>query len=183
MKNLLIAISLGLCAQTAYSGVFDLDSNRERPILIIKASSFSLTNWWWKPSYLDVELEFSPVDRFSMIGAVGKYYRSKLSLYRGYTTGFYIDAGLRYYPSATEYWGGYWGLQYRYQPSSSLIEVDFTQAGLPYSKLITVDRNSNMFLIMFGSNQFYYWNRWSVDYSLGLGLERRFGVLTGLVSR
>ncbi len=183
MKNLLTALILAFCAQTAYSGIFDLDSSRERPRLLIKTSAFALINWRTNLSYVDIGAEWGFAKRFSLDADIGKYYKSMLSGDSEYTTGFFTDAALRYYPDIKMGWGGYYfALQYRYQRKRSQQEIDFTEAGLPYRKLIDVDRNSNMFLLMFGSNQTYFFERLYLDWNFGLGLEHRVSKIQGLTN-
>ncbi|MBN4070989.1 hypothetical protein JYT72_00635 [Crocinitomix catalasitica] len=182
MKNLLIALSLILYAQTAHTGIFDLDTNRERPRLLIKSSVSALLNWRTSLSYIDIGVEFGFAKRFSLDADVGKYYRSMLSSNSEYTTGFFTDAALRYYPDIEMSWASYYfALQYRYQRKQSQQEIDFNDAGLPYSKLIDIERNSNMILLMFGSNRMYFFERLYFDWNLGFGLEYRLSKMKGLV--
>ena len=181
MKNLLIAI-LMLTASSTFAGFFEKDSTNLRPRLLVKTSALSLYNWRAEMSFVDIGAEFHIHQGLSIAGDIGKYYRSGWSGQPEFSNGFYSDASLRYYPQFGHGRRYYMALQYRYQRKRSLQELDFTDAGLPYRKMINVNRNSKFGFLMIGSNTSYFSDRLYLDFSVGIGVEHRFSDLQGLAS-
>ncbi|MCG8574479.1 MAG: DUF3575 domain-containing protein [Flavobacteriales bacterium] len=179
MKTFLIAIFLSSLSAVGQFNFFKGDSMSERPGLIIKTSALSLLNWRTPTSYLDIGAEFRLYDSFTLDGDIGRYYRPFWGSNQEYTRGYFSDVSLRWYPKSWEE-TYYFGLQYRYQKKKAVIEADFSDAGLPYTKLIDVDRNSNFVYALFGHSRKVLIDRLYIDWSIGLGVEHRVGVLSGV---
>ena len=180
MKHFLIAILLAFTASSSYAASSGRDSLETRPLLMLKTSAMTIVNWRSELSYADIGAEMRIFKSLTFNADAGFYFQSHWSGVPEYTQGFYYDAGLRHYFDLPNWDGLYVSPQYRYQRKKSVQELDFNEAGLPYRKLVDVNRNSHFGLIMVGMNTHYWFDRLYFDWNLGLGFEHRTTDIKGL---